>query len=197
MRAWSGWLRSLGILMVASWTLSACGGNGETGDSLSSAPAETAESVVGPSEEVESAASEANTDTEVSPFPEPVDVTATGVQRPDGRLRVEGRTNLPDATELVVIVERRASGVRWRIRTSVNDGHFLAEPLGPGSGLPRGEYSITVSMQPASVQPGKVRAVIGEQGEYLRGPLTSESRHQGTIVEYSTPFTFDPNTGSG
>ncbi|EPC02601.1 hypothetical protein L861_09670 [Litchfieldella anticariensis FP35 = DSM 16096] len=198
MRAWDSWLRSFSFVLVISWALTGCGGDGGNSSS-NNEEEETATSMDDLPDEGEPTGAEVNEEKkpEVAPFSEPVEITAEGDQLADRRLRVEGQTNLPDETELLIVVERQTSGVRWRIRTSVDGGHFSAEPFGPGSGLPDGEYSITVSVQPASVQPQSVRAVIGEQGEHLSGPLTSKSRHRGTTAEYSTSFTAGTEPGIG
>lgn len=187
MRVWRSWLRGLGIGVVASLSLAACGGNNDDAE----APAEE------PERNVETSTSNTEAAPTPEPFSEPVEISASGEQLPDRRLRVSGETNLPDGAELLIVVERRASGVRWRHRTNVSDGRFSAEPFGPGSGLADGEYSITVTLQPASVQPQAVQALIGDRGQHLSGPLTSESVHQGTTAEYSTTYTAGTERGVG
>ncbi|MFC3282367.1 hypothetical protein [Litchfieldella rifensis] len=179
MRVWSGWLRGLGIGVVASLSLAACGDNND----------DAAAPVAEPERNVEAASSNPEAAPAPEPFSEPVAISASAEPLPDRRLRVSGETNLPDDAVLLIIVERRASGVRWRHRTSVSDGRFSAEPFGPGSGLPDGTYTITVSLQPASVQPQAVQARIGDRGQHLSGPLVYESVHQGTTAEYSITYT--------
>lgn len=115
-----------------------------------------------------------------------VTVETTLELRPDRRVMVSGETNLPEATQISVRVERELSGVRWRERTQVEDGRFHVGPLGPGSGLPDGDYRVSVESLEASVQPAQVRQRIGPGGEYLAGEWVKQSRHGlGQIVEYS------------
>ncbi|WP_104202534.1 hypothetical protein [Billgrantia saliphila] len=123
------------------------------------------------------------------PKPLSVEIEAGATLRSDRRLVVEGNTNLPDETRLVVMVEREVSGVRWQTRTGVTEGRFTAGPLGPGSGLPDGGYRITVNLSEASVQPAGVRERIGDRGEALEGPLVKASGHGlGQVASYSRRF---------
>ncbi|HSH49999.1 MAG TPA: hypothetical protein VK991_15610 [Halomonas sp.] len=114
---------------------------------------------------------------EVEPFSQPVTFELTAELRRDRRLMVSGTTNLPHATRLQVLVNREASGMRWQERTEVRQGHFEAGPFGPGSGLPDGDYGVTVNLPPVSVQPADVRKRLGEEGVNLSGPLVSPSPH--------------------
>lgn len=122
---------------------------------------------------------------------EPIDVTiSTDVSlRTDRRLMVEGETNLPDGTQLQIVVEREISRVRWQARTGVTDGIFAAGPFGSGSGLPDGGYVVRVEVAEASVQPQSVQALIGNQGQHLAGELVRQSRHGlGQVATYSRRF---------
>ncbi|MCE8032555.1 hypothetical protein EKK97_07580 [Billgrantia tianxiuensis] len=171
------WRRSCVGLMAVLW-LSGCGGDGND---------TTAE---------EEAQPEPATDVASEPVPEPVEVDPLQVEinasaslRSDRRLMVQGETNLPEETRLLLVVERELSGVRWQSRTSVTDGQFAAGPFGPGSGLPDGGYIITVNLVEASVQPVSVRERIGAQGEYLEGELVRSSRHGlGQVASYSRRY---------
>jgi hypothetical protein len=114
---------------------------------------------------------------EVEPFNQPVTIELAAELRSDRRLMVNGTTNLPGTTRLQVLVEREASGVRWQERTEVQQGRFVAGPFGPGSGLPDGDYGVTVNLPPVSVQPTEVRKRLGEEGANLSGPLVGSSPH--------------------
>lgn len=174
-----GWLRYAGLILVISGLLAGCAEDDETRDSERE------------STQQQSGSSGAVPDDSEPEFPvltDPVEITAEVEQRSDQRLRVTGRTNLPDGTELSIVVERQASGVRWRHIASVENERFAAEPFGPGSGLPEGEYVLTVSVRPAGVQPDAVREIIGGRGEHLSGDLVSESRHQGATATYVTRY---------
>lgn len=121
---------------------------------------------------------------------EPIRVSLSALPRDDRRLDVSGATNLPEGTRLQLVVIREASGVSWRQRLQVGeDGNFEAGPLGPGSGLAAGRYTLHLSMSPASVQPPEVQALIGERGEHLSGDWVRESGHGlGRVIEYQVPY---------
>lgn len=150
-----------------------------------------------PSPETNSTAQE---QTEQSPAPEPevaeeavepveVDISTDVALRTDRRLMVEGVSNLPDGTQLQIVVEREISRVRWQARTSVAGGSFSAGPFGSGSGLPDGSYIVRVEVAEGSVQPREVQAVIGNQGQHLAGELVRQSRHGlGQVATYSRRF---------
>ncbi|TVP48324.1 MAG: hypothetical protein EA345_09155 [Halomonas sp.] len=150
-----------------------------------------------PSPETDSTAQE---QTEQSPAPEPevaeeevepleVDISTDVALRTDRRLMVEGESNLPDGTQLQIVVEREISRVRWQARTSVAGGSFSAGPFGSGSGLPDGGYIVRVEVAEGSVQPREVQAVIGDQGQHLAGELVRQSRHGlGQVATYSRRF---------
>ncbi|MBB3141191.1 hypothetical protein [Halomonas organivorans] len=176
MRAW----RRGTVWVVLAALLSGCGSSEED-----SPPAD--ERVGGVAQPEPTA--EATPTAEVPPFDAVVVIEVSARLRSDRRLVVESTTNLPDHTRLQVLVEREVSGVRWQERTTVSAGAFSAGPFGPGSGLPDGDYRITVNMPPAQVQPPEVRARLGEQGENLRGPLVEASRHGlGQVVSASQRF---------
>ncbi|MDN7131796.1 hypothetical protein JNO04_05425 [Halomonas sp. MC140] len=109
--------------------------------------------------------------------------------RTDRRLMVEGESNLPDGTQVRIIVEREISRVRWQARTQIEDGLFAAGPFGSGSGLPDGGYDVRVEVSEGSVQPVAVQAIIGHNGQHLAGELVSQSRHGlGQVATYSRRF---------
>ena len=175
------WYRAMaaGLLMIG---LAGCGGSEEAATSEPAETATTAEASESPPEPSPDAP-------EVPPFDQAVTIDVSSSLGSDRRLRVEGDTNLPGATRLLVIVERELSGVRWRERVSVEEGGFDAGPFGPGSGLPDGGYRVIVEVQEGSVQPRSVRARLGEQNEHLSGPLVQTSRHGlGQIARYSQRF---------
>ncbi|WP_372612715.1 hypothetical protein [Halomonas sp.] len=121
--------------------------------------------------------SQAEPEPQLAPLEEPVEIDFGITLRNDRLLMVDGESNLPDGTSLRVVVEREASGGRWQDRTTQQEGRFSAGPFGPGSGYPDGGYRITVNLPEASVQPLAVQQRIGEEGEYLTGPLVGTSPH--------------------
>lgn len=73
----------------------------------------------------------------------------------------------------------------------VSSGQFRAGPFSQkGAPLDAGAYQIEVSSPIASLQPPSVRAVIGQDGEKLAGPLSRRSvLGQGKVLEYQTMTT--------
>lgn len=169
-------LRMLTTVLLLTAVLSACGGSEDAAPDTSPT---ADESVV-----------------QAEPAPPPQDVqplTATlraeVTMRPDRRLMVAGHTNLPDDAQLVVVIEREASGARWQERAQVRSGQFQAGPLGFGSGVPDGSYSVRVQLSEASVQPLTVRRRIGDEGEWLEGELVRDAPHGlGRIITYTRDF---------
>lgn len=126
---------------------------------------------------------------EVEVEPLMVDISTQVALRSDRRLMVEGQSNLPDETQIRIIVEREISRVRWQARTRIENGQFAAGPFGPGSGLPDGGYDVRVEVSEGSVQPISVQARIGHEGQHLAGELVSQSRHGlGQVATYSQRF---------
>ena len=118
-----------------------------------------------------------------------VEISTEVALRSDRRLMVEGESNLPDGTQVRIIVEREISRVRWQARTQVENGQFAAGPFGSGSGLPDGGYNVRVEVSEGSVQPSEVQARIGQKGQHLAGELVGQSRHGlGQVATYSRRF---------
>ncbi|WP_081948876.1 hypothetical protein [Litchfieldella xinjiangensis] len=173
--------RSWIVILPVLWVMAGCSEEPERPDATESEATATTVSE-SPSASQEDASS-------LSPMTDPVTIEARVEARPDERLKVTGQTNLPDGTEVMVMIERVASGVRWRHLTRVEAGRFSAEPFGPGSGVPDGEYAVSVSARPAHAQPEAVRDVIGAQGEHLQGELVSEARHRGRTATLRFDYT--------
>ncbi len=108
----------------------------------------------------------------------------------DHRVRIQGTTNLPTGTELMLSVDERAEGgFHGGSKCSVlADGSFQSELFGPANGLDEGAYVAKVLMPIPRVQPDHVRKIIGENGEKLTGPLV-ESGKIGITVSASQEFT--------
>ena len=83
---------------------------------------------------------------------------------------IEGTTNLPDNTELIVSLQtplpcfpncRYDSG-----KATVKGGHFTTWPFRLSPGI----YTLEITTSMAELEPANVRAIIGAHGENLRGP---------------------------
>ena len=109
---------------------------------------------------------------------------------PGGRVRIEGDTNLPVETHLMLLVTSKSEGVfRGQAKTKVvGNGIFISPDFGPSDGMMPGFYEATVTMPIASVQPVAVRSLIGYSGENLRGPLVKKGSI-GVTVQKLEAFT--------
>ncbi len=185
-------ISSWGVLIVFLALLSGCSetekSSSEPVSSVQSEPAAAPATPVSESRVSEARVAEIRVaEAEVEPLN--VAITTNVSLRSDRRLMVEGESNLPDGTQVRIIVEREISRVRWQDRTQVENGLYAAGPFGPGSGLPDGGYDIRVEVSEASVQPETVQARIGQQGQHLTGELVSQSRHGlGQVATYSRHF---------
>lgn len=114
------------------------------------------------------------------------------VQEDAGRRPVvTGETNLPDGTEGIASIESKTTKKGGSDKFAVQEGRFRAGPFSDGGqGLAPGSYTLDVTIAIAQVQPSQVRAVIGQDGENLRGPLV-ERGSIGTSVQLSQGFRLD------
>lgn len=117
-----------------------------------------------------------------------IDVNVT--ELPGRRIRLDGTTNLPTNTNLMLSVEERVQGgFRGQSKCSVaSDRSFSSEAFGPSGGLRDGLYIAEVMMPIPRVQPDDVKKIIGENGENLSGPLV-EDGSLGVTVSAKREFT--------
>jgi hypothetical protein len=96
----------------------------------------------------------------------------------DSRLnpKIIGQTNLPDKTELLVTISGKSANFTGQDKTSVQAGRFQAGPFGSSSGLQTGQYTVDIVMPIPRLQPDSVRAVIGQNGENLKGSLVTRGQ---------------------
>lgn len=184
-------ISSAGVLMVFVVLLVGCGETEERpSESVSTVEQTSApEPTVAEGDVAEADVAEADVAETEEITPLVVEISAHVSLRSDRRLMVEGESNLPDGTQIRIIVEREISRVRWQARTQVEDGAFTAGPFGSGSGLPDGGYDVRVEVSEGSVQPKAVQARIGHEGQHLAGELVSQSRHGlGQVATYSRRF---------
>ncbi len=117
-------------------------------------------------------------------------MTLNVTEMPDKRVRLNGTTNLPSGTKLMLSVqEKMDNGFLGDSSCSVSpDGGFEFEAFGPRGGLKDGRYVAEVTMPVAAVQPAAVKKVIGKNGEKLTGPLV-ENWSFGVTVSQQKEFT--------
>ena len=98
----------------------------------------------------------------------------------------EGRTNLPDGTELMLSIARPP--VVGGDKATVAEGRFGMDILPKGGQpIPNGSYEVEVSTPLGDLQPADVKAQLGSEYEALTGPLLVKSSVSGArIVDYTT-----------
>ncbi len=113
--------------------------------------------------------------------PKAFDVTLEVIVDPNqGQPIVRGTTNLPVGTNLMVSVKDVAGAGEFYTAqaqcTVAEGGKFEAGPFSSSGSSMRGEYVAEVLMPVPLVQPPEIRAIIGEDGQYLHGPLVTPAR---------------------
>lgn len=116
---------------------------------------------------------------------------ATVGENPGRRPTVSGESNLPDGTEGIASIQSKTTKKEGSDKFTVQGGRFEAGPFSDGGqGLAPGNYTLDVTIAIAQVQPSQVKAVIGQNGENLRGPLVDRD-DIGTSVQLSQDFRLD------
>lgn len=117
---------------------------------------------------------------------EPLDVIfEVSTEWEDNRLVILGKTNLPDGTEIGGSVIRREPQFIGQTKAKVEHGEFRLGPFGPSYGLGHGVYEVSATMPVARMQSAEVRAIIGANGENLRGEPV-DNGPLGVSVGFST-----------
>lgn len=107
------------------------------------------------------------------------------------RPTVVGETNLPNGTEGIASIQSKTTKKEGSDKFTVQGGRFEAGPFSDGGqGLTPGSYTLDVTIAIAQVQPAQVKAVIGQNGENLQGPLVDRD-DLGTSVRLSQDFRLD------
>lgn len=129
--------------------------------------------------------------TGLPPLSDDVVLNATVQEDAGRRPVVTGETNLPDGTEGIVSIESKTTKKGGSDEFTVQAGRFKAGQFSDGGqGLAPGNYTLEVTVAIAQVQPPQVKAVIGQNGENLHGPLV-ERDDLGTSVRLSQDFRLD------
>jgi hypothetical protein len=90
----------------------------------------------------------------------------------DGRVRMNGITNLPDGMELMLGLGGFGDSYYAQDKVKVNQGRFVSDWFSEhGKALRSGTYDIDISSPLPELQSQQVRNVIGKNGENLEGPI--------------------------
>lgn len=102
----------------------------------------------------------------------------------EGKIILNGTTNLPDNTELIITLSNE-DHFNVQSKAVVMDHTFKSEQFSnKDNPLESGIYHVDVSTGIASVQPKSVQAIIGNDSANLKGPLV-EDGDKGKIVRFS------------
>lgn len=103
-----------------------------------------------------------------------VDVSLEMERGTDGRVRILGTTNLPHG--MTLMINLRGVGTRYGAQDKVEviNGRISTTWFSDGGKpLPFGMYEVRISSPLPALQSAAVRAVIGQTGENLSGPVTT------------------------
>lgn len=116
-------------------------------------------------------------------------IETNGTRKP----KIIGETNLPDGTELGGSIDSKTVKYNAGSKFFVRNGRFESETFSKNQNdLEAGQYTAEVSMPIAQVQTPAVRAVIGQNGENLKGSLV-EKDNLGVTVSAKQPFQLKAN----
>ena len=111
-------------------------------------------------------------------------IETNGTRQP----KIVGETNLPDGTELRGSIDSKTIKYNAGSKFFVRNGRFESETFSKNQNdLEAGQYTAEVSMPIAQVQTPAIRAVIGQNGENLKGSLV-EKGSLGVTVSAKQPF---------
>jgi len=107
-----------------------------------------------------------------------VKIEPTAIWEGNG-IKFDITTNLPDESELMLTLSAGDFNTdeTWRGQTKVtiNNGFAESDGFSQSGDKLSGDYDLCISMSLPSLQSDAVRAVIGEQGEHMTGPLVDKS----------------------
>ena len=118
------------------------------------------------------------------------------VNEEDGSVLFGVTTNLPENTKLIVTVSNDNYTAQDNVVILNNGTGYTAEFSDNGAAL-QGTYKVNVTMSIPSTQEESVQKVIGEEGEYITGPLVEKSSDgSSNIVVADFEFTFQEENKS-
>ena len=126
-----------------------------------------------------------------------VSITVHPVIESNGTVSINGETNLPDGTRLVVDIWNASQELVCQRQATVSKGAISIAPMVGRDGRPfaAGEYRIYAVTLLPGLQPTEVQQVIGTRGEYLSGNLASSNLSY-TIVGFTRLVSITHRSGS-
>lgn len=167
----------------AVWFLIALAVNSGSSTEQETTVAETGVSEAVEKASVEEVATEASTEASVEETkaePTEFEVTVDTTAKWDGNaVKFAVETNLPDDTELMLSLRagdyNTESNYTGQTKVTVKDGKAESDGFSNKGEKLTGDYDLSVSMSLPKLQADNVRAVIGENGEYMTGALVEKA----------------------
>lgn len=101
---------------------------------------------------------------------------------------LNGQTNLPNGTELMITISRKESNFSAQDKVKVAGGKFRSQRFSQkGTDLNPGKYKVDLVMPFAAGQSQSVRSILGDHGEKLTGPLVKHEK-LGNYLRYVSTF---------
>lgn len=101
------------------------------------------------------------------------------------RIRLRGKTNLPDGMELMIMLSSEDTHYMGQDPVRIKDGRFKSAWFSQeGRSLDSGEYEISVSSPRADLEPKHVQRIIGEKGRNLRGKHIKKNGGWGRHLDF-------------
>lgn len=148
-------MKKLTFILAAGLMLGAC-----SEEEATPVPQEKA-----PVEEVESVKSE----------PIEVEMNVEAAVQEDGKVIIEGTTNLPDDGELMFTFENTETDFKAQSKNKVKEGSFSSDAFSDqGEALKPGDYNVRISLSIASLQSDEFVSRAGEDYKNLSGDLMKE-----------------------
>lgn len=103
----------------------------------------------------------------------------------NGKIRLKLNSNLPDGSELMITLSGKNTNYIGQNKVVLKNGEAESEEFSNrGEAMESGEYNLSISLSLARLQSDEVRAVIGEDGEYLTGNIVKKSSiADGNVVD--------------
>jgi len=105
---------------------------------------------------------------------------------------IQGQTNLPDGTQLIVSLEKTNGPLMGQDNVTVSGGAFQTDQYSDhGNPYAPGIYTVEISSGEATIQPQSVQVIIGDHGQNMNlgGPVIADQFNLaagGKVVDYFT-----------
>ena len=104
----------------------------------------------------------------------------------NGKLNIEGTSNLPKGMELIVTLENHKINYMAQNKITILDNGNVSKSIFSDKNyrLKKGEYNINISSPYAFIQTESVQNIIGSKGQFLKSDITIEEE-ENFFIEYN------------